>query len=65
MEIRFESLLDVLRYRVKMQPDARAYAFLSERGSEEASLTFAELDRSAQNLAKYLVARAPSGSARC
>jgi acyl-CoA synthetase (AMP-forming)/AMP-acid ligase II len=48
------SLADVLRYRSAMQPDDRAYVFLSERGGEEAVLTFAGLEQRANRVAAQL-----------
>jgi len=47
-------LIDLLRYRATQQPNERAYVFLSDRGREEAVLTFAELDRRAHALAARL-----------
>lgn len=49
------SLLDLLRMRAQSQPDDRAYVFLSDRGSEEAALTFKELHDAAGGLAARLV----------
>jgi acyl-CoA synthetase (AMP-forming)/AMP-acid ligase II len=52
------SMVDLLRRRAAEQPDDRAYVFLSEKGSEEAELTFAELYQRAvivaAHLARYL-----------
>jgi acyl-CoA synthetase (AMP-forming)/AMP-acid ligase II len=39
----FSSLVSLLRHRAAMQPDDRSYIFLSDRGAEEATLTFGEL----------------------
>lgn len=39
------SPVDVLGYWAAKQPDKTAYVFLAERGGEEASLTFSELDQ--------------------
>src|SRR5260370_21989089 len=55
------SLADLLRHRAEVQPDDRAYVFLSERGGEEAVLTFAELERRACVVAGPLFARRPQG----
>ncbi|HMK78303.1 MAG TPA: fatty acyl-AMP ligase [Xanthobacteraceae bacterium] len=57
----FSSLVDVLRYRAAEHPGDKAYAFLSERGGEEAALTFAELERRAATLAGRLAAGAKRG----
>jgi acyl-CoA synthetase (AMP-forming)/AMP-acid ligase II len=56
-----ESLVDLLERRAGDQPDERAYIFLSDRGSEEACLTFSELDRRARELAARLAERAQAG----
>jgi acyl-CoA synthetase (AMP-forming)/AMP-acid ligase II len=48
------SMVDLLRRRAEEQPDDRAYVFLSEKGTEEAELTFAELHRRAGSLAAHL-----------
>jgi acyl-CoA synthetase (AMP-forming)/AMP-acid ligase II len=57
----FSSLVDVLRYRAAEQPSDKAYAFLSERGTEEATITFAELEQRATALAGRLAERASEG----
>jgi acyl-CoA synthetase (AMP-forming)/AMP-acid ligase II len=56
----FISLVDLLRHRANEQPDDRAYVFLSDKGREEAVLTFGQLDRRARVVASRLV---QSGSA--
>jgi acyl-CoA synthetase (AMP-forming)/AMP-acid ligase II len=50
----FTSLVDLLQHRAANQPDDRAYIFLSDQGSEEAVLTFAELARGAGEVAARL-----------
>jgi acyl-CoA synthetase (AMP-forming)/AMP-acid ligase II len=55
------SLADVLRYRAEVQPDDRAYVALSERGGQEAVLTFAELERRASMVAARLAQRLRPG----
>ena len=57
----FGSLADLLRHRAAVQPDERAYVALSDRGGEEASLTFGELARQAGGLAARIAARAAPG----
>src|SRR5262249_27444853 len=57
----FASLVDLLRYRASTQPDDRAFVFLSDRGVEEAQVTFAELSRAAHILAASLLRRARAG----
>jgi acyl-CoA synthetase (AMP-forming)/AMP-acid ligase II len=47
-------MVDLLRRRAAEQPNDRAYVFLSEKGTEEAELTFAELDRRAGSVAAHL-----------
>jgi acyl-CoA synthetase (AMP-forming)/AMP-acid ligase II len=55
------SLVDLLRYRARNQADERAFAFLSDRGVEEAQITFGELSRAAHALAASLLRRAGTG----
>jgi acyl-CoA synthetase (AMP-forming)/AMP-acid ligase II len=55
------SMVDLLRWRAAEQPDDRAYVFLSEKGAEEAELTFAELYRRAGVVAAYLAKRLRRG----
>ena len=55
------SLTALLRHRAAAQPDDRAYIALSGRGSEEAAITFGELDRRAAQLATRLAERAKPG----
>ncbi|MCA1457879.1 fatty acyl-AMP ligase [Bradyrhizobium sp. BRP22] len=50
----FSSLVALLAKRAETQPDARAYIFLSDRGAEEAVLTFRELHNAARALAVRL-----------
>ncbi|MGY3604606.1 MULTISPECIES: fatty acyl-AMP ligase [unclassified Bradyrhizobium] len=50
----FSSLVALLAKRAETQPDARAYVFLSDRGAEEAILTFRELHDAARALAARL-----------
>jgi acyl-CoA synthetase (AMP-forming)/AMP-acid ligase II len=57
----FASLADLLRHRAEVQPDDRAYVFVSERGREEAVLTFADLERSAGIVAAQLAERLRKG----
>src|SRR6202023_1338574 len=55
------SMVDLLRWRAAEQPDDRAYVFLSEKGTEEAELTFAELYRRAGLVAAHLARRLRKG----
>jgi acyl-CoA synthetase (AMP-forming)/AMP-acid ligase II len=55
------SLVAVLAERAETQADDRAYVFLSDRGTEEAALTFSELHRKAQALAARLLQEAKPG----
>ena len=57
----FASLTDLLRHRATVQPDDRAYVFLSERGREETVLTFADLARRADLVAAQLGERLNKG----
>src|SRR5499433_704034 len=55
------SMVDLLRRRATEQPDDRAYVLLSEKGEEEAELSFAELNRRAGRIAAYLAPRVQKG----
>lgn len=57
----FTSLVTLLAERANSQPDARAYVFLSDRGAEEAALTFGELHAAARTLAARLQGVAKAG----
>jgi acyl-CoA synthetase (AMP-forming)/AMP-acid ligase II len=59
--VAFASIVDLLRHRAVEQPHDRAYVFLSDRGTEQATLTFAELHRRAHALAALLLRRAQPG----
>ena len=50
----FSSLVTLLAKRAETQPNERAYIFLSDRGAEEAVLTFRGLYDAAQALAARL-----------
>ncbi len=50
----FTSLADLLGHRAAEQRDERAYVFLSDKGNEEAVLTFGELQRRAAGVAARL-----------
>ena len=54
----FRSLADLLHRRAAVQPHDRAYVVLSDRGREEAAITFSELERRAAALARRIAARA-------
>jgi acyl-CoA synthetase (AMP-forming)/AMP-acid ligase II len=54
-------IVDLLRRRAAEQPHDRAYLFLSEKGTEEAQLTFAELHRRAVIVAVHLARRMRKG----
>ena len=56
-----DSLPGLLRHRAAAQPDERAYVVLSDRGGEEAAITFAALERRADALARRIAARAAPG----
>jgi len=60
-DARVGTLVDLLGQWAREQPDERAYVFLSDRGGEEAVLTFAELDRRARAFAARLADRARPG----
>jgi acyl-CoA synthetase (AMP-forming)/AMP-acid ligase II len=50
----FSTLVDLLRYRAQNQIDRRAYTFLQDGETEDASLTYQELDRRARAIAAQL-----------
>jgi acyl-CoA synthetase (AMP-forming)/AMP-acid ligase II len=50
----FVSLVDLLRHRATEQPNDRAYVFVSDKGEEEAFLTFGQLDHRAGMVAARL-----------
>ncbi|MGH6754177.1 MAG: AMP-binding protein, partial [Bradyrhizobium sp.] len=60
----FSSLVELLARRAQSQPDERAYIFLSDRGTEEAVLSFRQLHDAANALAARLsgVARPGEGA---
>lgn len=55
------TLAELLRRRAALQPDDRAYIALSDRGGEDASITFAALAAAAAALARRIAARAAPG----
>jgi acyl-CoA synthetase (AMP-forming)/AMP-acid ligase II len=57
----FSSLVEILEHRAASQGDERALIFLSDRGVEEAVLTFRELHDAAHAVARRLVAAAKPG----
>ena len=57
----FSSLVTLLRHRAAAQPDERAYVFLSDRGTQEATLTFGELWSAARAHASRLAASVEPG----
>jgi acyl-CoA synthetase (AMP-forming)/AMP-acid ligase II len=57
----FSSLVALLAERARSRADERAYAFLGDRGAEDATLTYGELYRAAQALAARLAGLARRG----
>ena len=57
----FSSMVDLLARRAESQPDERAYVFLSDRGAEEAVISFAQLNEAANALAARLSGLARPG----
>jgi acyl-CoA synthetase (AMP-forming)/AMP-acid ligase II len=57
----FCTLVTLLARRAELQPDERAYIFLSDRGKEEAELTFSQLHAAAQACAARLAQVAGRG----
>lgn len=58
---RHSSLPVILAHHAELQPVRRCYVFLSDRGAEEASLTFAQLNQRAHAAAARLVSEAQPG----
>ena len=50
----FSTLIELLRWRARHQPDQRAYTFLVDDEIEEVHLTYGELDRQARAIATRL-----------
>jgi acyl-coenzyme A synthetase/AMP-(fatty) acid ligase len=57
----FSSLAELIHYRAAAQAHERAYVVLSDRGREEADISFAELERRAGVVARRIAARAAPG----
>ncbi|KJC41579.1 fatty acyl-AMP ligase [Bradyrhizobium sp. LTSP857] len=57
----FRSLVALLARRAADQGDDRAYVFVSDRGTEEAALTFRQLHDASRALASHLTAAAQPG----
>jgi acyl-CoA synthetase (AMP-forming)/AMP-acid ligase II len=57
----FPSLVALLAGRARLQGGERAYTFLGDRGSEEATLSYGELHHAAQALAARLMGMAQRG----
>jgi acyl-CoA synthetase (AMP-forming)/AMP-acid ligase II len=57
----FASLVDLLRRRAAGQPNERAYVFLSDKGNEEAALSFGELEQRASRVAARLIREGQPG----
>ena len=55
-----ETLVDLLRWRVQEHPDRLAFRFLLDGEEEEATLTYAELDRRARSIGAWLQENLPS-----
>lgn len=54
--------VDLLRWRAQRQPEQRAYTFLNDDETREASLTYGELDRRARTIAVQLQTLEAEGS---
>src|SRR6476661_7891088 len=60
--LKFSTLVDLLRYRSLHQPAQLAFTFLQDGETESSSLTYQELDRSARAIATQLQSLGASGS---
>ena len=58
---RFSNLVELLRYRAKIQSEQKAYTFLIDGETEEVSLTYSELDLQARAIAARLQSLKASG----
>jgi natural product biosynthesis luciferase-like monooxygenase protein len=56
-----ESLIDVVRWWAKSQPDKRLYTFLEDGGATEHHLTYAELNRRASAIGTWLTRAGAAG----
>ena len=56
-----ETLVDILRRRAAEQPGDRAYVFVSDKGEEEAALSYAELFARSEAVAARLAVQAERG----
>ena len=54
MELSWNSIVELLRYRAEKQPKDKAFTFLDVNGEEENQLTFEELDASARAVGGFL-----------
>src|SRR5436305_14905678 len=55
------TLVELLRRRVRLQPERRAYTFLLDGEREEVHLSYGELDRQARSIAARLQALGGEG----
>ena len=55
------TLIELLRFRATQQPDGRAYTFLADGESENARLTYGQLDRQARVVAAHIQANDAAG----
>ncbi|QRK08317.1 AMP-binding protein [Archangium violaceum] len=55
------TLVDLLRLRATVQPEAWAYTFLQDGENESGRLTFLELDRQARAIAALIQSQVPAG----
>ncbi|CAD5983311.1 fatty acyl-AMP ligase [Planktothrix agardhii] len=58
---KFSTLVELLRYRASSQPERIAYIFLRDGETEEARLTYRELDQKARAIAAHLQSLAAEG----
>jgi acyl-CoA synthetase (AMP-forming)/AMP-acid ligase II/acyl carrier protein len=61
LPIDFSSFVEILRFRASEQPKQKAYSFLLDGETEEAHLTYEELDCQARCIAALLQSRGVSG----
>ena len=57
----FPTIVSLLRWRARMQPDQLAYSFLIDGENDEVKLSYGDLDRRARSVATFLQSLKASG----
>jgi len=53
--LRPKTIVEILRHRAELQPEKRAYTFLSDQNTEKVSLSYGELDLKARAIGESLI----------